>query len=35
MNGSIAAAVRGEFGEVRFTGRPRGSQLFINPLMSI
>ncbi|MFC4114928.1 hypothetical protein [Nonomuraea zeae] len=35
MNGSIAAAVRGEFGDVRFTDRTRGSELFVNPLMAI
>ncbi|MEV3991326.1 DUF1152 domain-containing protein [Streptomyces sp. NPDC049837] len=35
VNGSIAAAVQGSFGDVRFTSRTRGSELFINPLMSI
>ncbi|MGW2280814.1 hypothetical protein [Streptomyces sp. NPDC001770] len=30
-NGSTAAAVRGSFGDVRFTSRTRGSELFINP----
>ncbi|RVX47756.1 hypothetical protein EDD27_10705 [Nonomuraea polychroma] len=35
VNGSIAAAVRGEFGDVRFTARTRGSELFINPLMAL
>lgn len=35
MNGSIAAAVRGSFGDVRFTDRTRGSELFVNPLMSL
>jgi hypothetical protein len=35
VNGSVAAAVRGEFGDVRFTERTRGSELFINPLMSL
>ncbi|MGW2842203.1 DUF1152 domain-containing protein [Streptomyces sp. NPDC001493] len=35
VNGSIAAAVRGSFGDVRFTSRTRGSELFINPLMSL
>ncbi|MCZ4124809.1 DUF1152 domain-containing protein [Streptomyces sp. H39-S7] len=35
VNGSIAAAVRGEFGDVRFTDRTRHSELFINPLMSL
>lgn len=34
VNGSVAAAVRGDFGDVRFTERTRGSALFINPLMS-
>jgi hypothetical protein len=35
VNGSIAAAVRGEFGDVRFTARTTGSELFINPLMAM
>ncbi|ORT55048.1 DUF1152 domain-containing protein [Streptomyces sp. CB03238] len=35
VNGSIAAAVQGSFGDVQFTSRTRGSELFINPLMSI
>lgn len=35
VNGSIAAAVRGDFGDVRFTDRTRGSELFINPLMAM
>ncbi|MFI7616728.1 DUF1152 domain-containing protein [Nonomuraea terrae] len=35
VNGSIAAAVRGEFGDVRFTDRTKGSELFVNPLMSL
>jgi hypothetical protein len=35
VNGSVAAAVRGSFGDVRFTTRTRGSELFINPLMSL
>ncbi|MBF8192906.1 DUF1152 domain-containing protein [Nonomuraea sp. K274] len=35
VNGSIAAAVRGEFGDVRFTDRTRGSELFVNPLMAV
>ncbi|QKG22516.1 DUF1152 domain-containing protein [Actinomadura verrucosospora] len=34
VNGSIAAALRGLFGDVRFTDRTRGSELFINPLMA-
>ncbi|MFK0256088.1 DUF1152 domain-containing protein [Streptomyces sp. NPDC090445] len=35
VNGSIAAAVRGDFGDVRFTDRTRNSELFVNPLMSL
>ncbi|MFD3493754.1 DUF1152 domain-containing protein [Streptomyces sp. NPDC058690] len=35
VNGSIAAAVQGAFGDVHFTSRTRGSELFINPLMSL
>ncbi|MFF4322966.1 DUF1152 domain-containing protein [Streptomyces sp. NPDC001568] len=35
VNGSIAAAVRGAFGDVRFTERTRGGELFVNPLMSL
>ncbi|MCM1974124.1 MULTISPECIES: DUF1152 domain-containing protein [unclassified Streptomyces] len=35
VHGSIAAAVRGSFGDVRFTSRTRGSELFVNPLMSL
>lgn len=35
VNGSIAAAVRGEFGDVRFTSRTSNSELFVNPLMSL
>ncbi|MDX3862894.1 DUF1152 domain-containing protein [Streptomyces europaeiscabiei] len=35
VNGSVAAAVRGEFGDVRFTDRTRNSELFINPLMAL
>ncbi|MEV0400432.1 DUF1152 domain-containing protein [Actinoallomurus sp. NPDC050550] len=35
VNGSIAAAIRGDFGDVRFTRRTAGSELFINPLMAI
>ncbi|MET9605538.1 DUF1152 domain-containing protein [Streptomyces sp. NPDC006512] len=33
--GSVAAAVRGSFGDVRFTSRTQGSELFVNPLMSL
>jgi hypothetical protein len=35
VNGSIAAAVEGQFGDVRFTDRTAGGELFINPLMAI
>jgi hypothetical protein len=35
VNGSIAAAIEGQFGDVRFTTRTAGSELFINPLMAI
>ena len=35
VNGSVAAAVRGDFGDVRFTERTRGGELFINPLMAL
>lgn len=35
VNGQIAAAVRGDFGDVRFTERTRGSELFVNPLMAV
>ncbi|MFE7169790.1 DUF1152 domain-containing protein [Streptomyces sp. NPDC057616] len=35
VNGSIAAAVQGAFGDVRFTERTRGSELFVNPLMAL
>ena len=35
VNGQIAAAVRGDFGNVRFTTRTAGSELFVNPLMGI
>jgi hypothetical protein len=35
VNGQIAAASRGEFGDVQFTVRTRGSALFVNPLMAI
>jgi hypothetical protein len=35
VNGCIAAAIRGEFGDVQFTARTRGSELFVNPLMSM
>ncbi|MEV4133319.1 DUF1152 domain-containing protein [Dactylosporangium sp. NPDC049742] len=35
VNGQIAAASRGESGDVRFTSRTGGSTLFVNPLMTI
>jgi hypothetical protein len=35
VNGSIAAAIEGQFGDVRFTERTAESRLFINPLMGI
>ena len=35
VNGSIAAAVKGEFGNVPISERTRNSELFINPLMSL
>lgn len=35
VNGQIAAALRGEFGDAQFTRRTAGSELFINPLMSV
>jgi hypothetical protein len=35
VNGQIAAAVRGDFGDVQFTQRTAGSELFVNPLMAL
>ncbi|MET9220532.1 MULTISPECIES: DUF1152 domain-containing protein [unclassified Streptomyces] len=35
VHGSIAAATRGDFGDVQFTARTKRSELFINPLMSL
>ncbi len=35
VNGSVAAAVRGDFGNVRFTERTKDSELFVNPLMAL
>jgi hypothetical protein len=35
VNGSIAAAIEGKFGNVHFTERTAESELFINPLMAI
>lgn len=35
VHGSVAAAVRGDFGDVRFTERTRDGELFVNPLMTL
>ncbi len=35
VNGSIAAAVEGKFGDVQFTDRTANSELFVNPLMAL
>jgi hypothetical protein len=35
VNGQIAAALRGDFGDAQFTPRTAGSALFVNPLMAI
>jgi len=35
VNGQIAAATSGAFGDVQFTQRTSGSALFVNPLMAI
>ncbi|MFY1655567.1 hypothetical protein ACN27J_32365 [Solwaraspora sp. WMMB762] len=35
VNGQIAAATAGEFGDVQFTRRTSGSALFVNPLMAV
>jgi hypothetical protein len=35
VNGQIAAALRGEFGDVHASDRTHGSELFVNPLMSM
>ncbi|MFI6095492.1 DUF1152 domain-containing protein [Lentzea sp. NPDC051213] len=35
VNGQIAAALRGEFGDVQFTSRTKDSELFVNPLMGV
>ncbi len=35
VNGQIAAALAGEFGDVQFTRRTSGSRLFVNPLMAM
>ncbi|MEU7528714.1 hypothetical protein AB0A74_23490 [Saccharothrix sp. NPDC042600] len=35
VNGQIAAALRGRFGDVAFTSRTAGGELFVNPLMAV
>ncbi|TKK90810.1 DUF1152 domain-containing protein [Herbidospora galbida] len=35
VNGSIAAALTGRFGDAQFTTRTKGSELFVNPLMTL
>ncbi|WP_305790216.1 DUF1152 domain-containing protein [Symbioplanes lichenis] len=35
VHGQIAAATRGDFGDVQFTRRTTGSSLFVNPLMAM
>lgn len=35
VHGQVAAAIRGQFGDVQFTDRTRGSDLFVNPLMAL
>ena len=35
VQGQIAAALRGEFGNVQFTSRTADSELFVNPLMGV
>ncbi|AZQ32418.1 DUF1152 domain-containing protein [Streptomyces cyaneochromogenes] len=35
VQGSVAAAVRGDFGDVRFTERTKDGELFVNPLMAL
>jgi hypothetical protein len=35
VNGQIAAAASGQFGDIQFTRRTRGSSLFVNPLMAV
>lgn len=35
VHGSVAAALRGEFGDVRFAERTKGGELFVNPLMTL
>jgi len=35
VQGQVAAAIRGGFGDVHFTSRTAGSELFVNPLMAM
>ncbi|WP_328456797.1 MULTISPECIES: DUF1152 domain-containing protein [unclassified Amycolatopsis] len=35
VHGQVAAALRGEFGNVQFTSRTAGQELFVNPLMGV
>ncbi|TWF73855.1 uncharacterized protein DUF1152 [Kitasatospora viridis] len=35
VHGSVAAALQGRFGDVRFTARTGNSELFVNPLMTL
>lgn len=35
VSGSIKAAIEGHYGDYQFTSRTSGSELWINPLMSI
>jgi hypothetical protein len=35
VNGQIAAATQGAFGDIQFTSRTERSTLFVNPLMAI
>jgi hypothetical protein len=35
VNGQIAAAIAGQLGDVQFTERTAGSELFVNPLMAM
>ncbi|MGW7687053.1 DUF1152 domain-containing protein [Kribbella sp. NPDC054772] len=35
VNGQIAAALRGDFGDVQFTARTAGGELLVNPLMAL
>lgn len=35
VHGQVAAAIQGQFGNVQFTDRTTGSELFVNPLMGM